>query len=540
MEASEPAAEVEGKLLVTSPRGLDRIAPAVRLERHPLRRRRAQRLHTVYLDTPDFALARGGVALRLRRDGTRWEATAKWSGDSRGAVHARPELTVPLAGEPELPFALPEGALRTHLVARVMDRPLHPILITDIYRRRLDVLSTAASRGVLAEIALDEVTLRSPEGHAFASYSEVEIESRGAPPEKIHALTEALRTRFALVPSTHSKAGLGLALLYGDVEVAPAAAEAPAREDSVASAVRKIAALQLARLRDRDPGARTGDDPESLHQMRVATRRLRAALRAFGDAVPPRLGDELRRELQWLGGCLGAVRDLDVHRADVDRHAVALPPAYREALKPFVRYLDEERGRRRAALADALGSERYFQLLAKLDAVSASRPSRERLPPEAQQPITAVGAASAERALRRLVKRGRKIGPAAAPELLHALRIRVKRVRYLYEFFEDLCGKSGRRVVKRLTRIQDLLGSFQDAVVIAEMVCRYLDLPEAAAAPSTVLALQEFAQARLRDTAALRAEFDREWRKLAAKRMRRTAKAAVEKLRGSRAAADTE
>lgn len=537
MEASEPAAEVEGKLLVPSEPGLDRIARLTRLGRHRLRRRRSQRLHSVYLDTPDFSLTRHGVALRLRRDGTSWEATVKWSGNVDGAVHDRPELNVRLASTPELPFALPEGPLRTYVVVHAMDRPLHPILRTEIRRRRLDVLpaSSSSRREPVAEIALDQVTLGSPQDQPFASYAEVEVEARGASRDTVHSLTETLRKRFGLEPSTHSKLAFGLALLYGDVALQPGAPAPLERDDPIATAVRKIVAIQLARLRERDPGVRTGNDPDALHEMRVATRRLRAALRSFRIAIPSRLCDELGGELRWLGSCLGAVRDLDVHLADLDRHAVALPPSYREALEPFRQYVGEERRQKSDALREALDSRRYFQLLAKLETFSTSRPSPDRLPAAAQQPISAFGAAAAEKALRRFWKRGRKTDSAATPEALHKLRIRAKRTRYLLEFLADFCGKPGRRLIRRLIRVQDVLGAFNDAIVIADLVCRYLDRPQALSVPpSTTLALQEFAQGRLRETATLRAKFERSWRRFASKRVHKAARRAIENLTGGR------
>ncbi len=76
-----------------------------------LRLRAPVRLHSVYLDTAAFALARHGIALRVRRQGRRWEATAKWAGTSAGSLHQRPELTVPLPGPPPDPFELPEGKI---------------------------------------------------------------------------------------------------------------------------------------------------------------------------------------------------------------------------------------------------------------------------------------------------------------------------------------------------------------------------------------------------------------------------------------------
>src|SRR4030095_13743691 len=133
-----------------------------RFRRRP---RGVQHLHSVYLDTRDFALARAGIALRLRRAGRSWEATAKWSGRVAGALHERPELTVALPGEPTSPFTLPDGPLRTQLTAVLLGRRLSPILVSEVRRQLRDLLPASASASdSLAEVALDTVELRGPNG----------------------------------------------------------------------------------------------------------------------------------------------------------------------------------------------------------------------------------------------------------------------------------------------------------------------------------------------------------------------------------------
>jgi hypothetical protein len=134
------ALEVEAKLLVPTTTDLRAIARLTHIGPYPLRPRGAVRLLSSYLDTPNLVLARNGVAVRLRRQGRQWEATAKWAGQVRGDVHERAELTVALSRAPELPFVVPPGPLHTQLAALAAGRPLVPILITDIHRRLFDVL----------------------------------------------------------------------------------------------------------------------------------------------------------------------------------------------------------------------------------------------------------------------------------------------------------------------------------------------------------------------------------------------------------------
>lgn len=487
----------------------------------------------MYFDTADFDLTRHGAALRVRRDGRRWEATAKWQGDVEGALHARPELTVPLPRQPADPFTLPDGPLRMHLTALVMGRPLAPILATDIRRRRFDVVAPAHLKAgpALAEIALDQVTFRRPDGTPAASDCEVEIELRQGTAKDIAALTELLQERAALTASPHTKLGRGLRAVHGARCPTPIAPQRVRGSDSVAAAARKIVGAHLARLRDCDPGTRLGDNLEALHAMRVATRRLRAAVHTLETGLPERVEARLERELRWLGHTLGAVRDPDVQLAHLAEHSSALPAAYRDALEPFQRHLQTTRSAQRAILLAALDSPRYFRLLAELKrfALRRARPHS----PSAQQPIGTLGAIAVERAFRRLLKRGRRVSATPAPEDLHALRIRAKRLRYLLEFLHDVTGKPGRHLTRQLVRLQDLLGICNDTVVAADFVCRYLDGAGAQLAPSTALALQEVAQAALRRGAAARAEFKQAWRRFSAKRNQREFRAVLERLDAS-------
>jgi hypothetical protein len=128
--------EIEAKLLVPDVATLSDIAKLKELGPYRLWLRRTLELHTVYLDTAQFTLARQGIALRVRRDRTQWEATIKWSGREDGMIHTRPELTVRLASTPAFPFTLRPGPLADHLSELVAGQRLTPILISDTRRQR--------------------------------------------------------------------------------------------------------------------------------------------------------------------------------------------------------------------------------------------------------------------------------------------------------------------------------------------------------------------------------------------------------------------
>ncbi len=211
--------EVEAKLLAPRAAVLTAIARVKSLGPYRLRPRQTAHLHTIYLDTREFTLARHGVALRLRRNRARWEASAKWSGREDGSIHERPELTVPLPHAPSFPFTLPPGPLVTHLSGLVAEQGLAPILISDVRRQRFAVLLAQRIKDpAFAELALDQVRLSAPGSgrRAAITYCEVEIELEpGGAVQELCDFAELLRARFALTPVEDSKFSRGLALLYG-------------------------------------------------------------------------------------------------------------------------------------------------------------------------------------------------------------------------------------------------------------------------------------------------------------------------------------
>ena len=479
MAKSSVPSEVEVKLLIPGAPLLRAIGQLKAVGAHRLRVRPPQTLHSLYLDTSELALTRRGVALRLRSDGRRWEATAKWSGTERQALHERPELNVALEAKPMLPFRLPPGPLHSHLAALVRARPLIPLVITDIRRRRFDVMPAHGRNGEpIAELALDTVRLCGPRGELAAPpYCELEIELRRGSGRTLISVARWLQERYDLAPSRSSKFVRALSAVRGPELPSSPALERVRPDDSLYDTVCKVAAAQLRRLLLNDPGARLGRDPEAVHDMRVAARRLRAAWRAFEAGVPDRLRSRLGRDLKWLGRCLGRVRDLDVELQSLHDSVAALPVARRRGIGPYRIHLQTQRAQCQRDLLQALDSPRYFDLLARIEDLAASTvpPPRSAA---ARARTAAVGRRAIKRAFRRLLDRGAAIDRDPSAEDLHALRIRAKRLRYVLEFLRELTGAPGRRLAKQLVRLQDLLGTFNDAQVATRRLAR-LPAPQA-------------------------------------------------------------
>jgi CHAD domain-containing protein len=232
----------------------------------------------------------------------------------------------------------------------------------------------------------------------------------------------------------------------------------PARLGSEALA-RIMATLpeQIDAIRDHAAGARRGTDPEDVHDMRTAARRLRAILRAVRSGFDRAWVEALRSELEWLGTRLGAVRDLDVLREHLRDELAALEDSTgRSASLQLSECLDVEHSRARAKLLAALDSPRYPELLRRLEEA-------------VRQPRVVTADLSLPRIAARQFKKLRKAVKALSAEPsdgdLHAVRIKVKHARYAAELAEEEIGRPAARFVDKAKKVQDILGEHQDAVM---------------------------------------------------------------------------
>ncbi len=248
----------------------------------------------------------------------------------------------------------------------------------------------------------------------------------------------------------------------------------PLSPDGGAIQLRAMIEAQRRALLEHDPGTRLGDDPENLHQHRVAARRTRAFLRASRGYVDPEWARALADPLQELGRVTGPVRDLDVLAEHVRSELETLDPAERSGADLLRARLDAERSSARRQLLDALDSDSYRALLGRLRI-------RPRLAPDVSSvPLDRI----ARKAFRRLVRAVEKLDPAPDDAAVHRLRIKLKRARYAAE----LSGADGGRAERFLSRakaLQDLLGEHQDAVV-AERRLRELALAGVSASEAFV------------------------------------------------------
>ncbi len=385
---------------------------------------------STYYDTPARSLARCGITLRCRVEAgsSRWQL--KLPRDS-----ARAELEV--AGAPEAVAA----EMTALLVAHLRHGPLEPV--ATLQTRRVGVRVVSGERS-LADVLFDSVLVLR-QGHAEEAFEEIEVELVDGDEADLDELSRTLRRAGAQRTKGIPKV---MRVLELDEEVAPPRA-APGVEH-----LRFLLGRQLLELETYDPGVRLGADAEDLHRFRVATRRTRALIRASrplaGDQLAA-LGDELR----WLGGVLGPARDLDVLLEHL-RPIVAGLGADVAGGEAILAELDRERGADRAAVLEALGSERYLALLDRFSADLAALQGHD-------SDARLVDIARAE--ARRLARAHAKLGSNPEDERLHALRIKAKHLRYAAELAAQAEGKRWLAVVDATRDLQDLIGSHQDAVV---------------------------------------------------------------------------
>jgi inorganic triphosphatase YgiF len=314
-----------------------------RLDGEPLEERR---FTSTYYDTADFRLARSGVTLRRRveRGKSLWQLKLP-----RGAARLELELAGGAAGPPE--------RIKELLFAFLHGRELVPTAKLRTVRRGLRL---AGNDDSAADVVMDEVAVLDGR-RVTGSFSDLEVEIVRGDEQTLDEVEQALSKAGARRGDPRPKVMRALGL-------DPNAAVLSVRRS--ASPVEHLQA-RLERLHEQllvhDLGVRLGDDPEELHKLRVATRRLRALLRAARPMLVREWSEPLRAELQWLGGVLGPASDLDVLIQHLWEEAEDLSADERRALSRAVAVLEREREEAGEALREAMGSERYVELLAAVE-----------------------------------------------------------------------------------------------------------------------------------------------------------------------------
>jgi CHAD domain-containing protein len=267
--------------------------------------------------------------------------------------------------------------------------------------------------------------------------------------------------------------------------------------------VRIALASSVARFDTHEPLLWTDRDPEAVHQARVATRRLRSDLGTLHEFVDAQWSMHLRAELRWLGAELGGVRDVEVLHARLTLHASLLPDADADAARAAIRRLAAEGTAARADLLGALRNPRYAQLHRALHEAVISPRLTEAAGARAVDALPAAVRPTWRR-LRRAVD---DLATVPSDAALHEVRIRAKRCRYAAESAVPVIGKRARDLATAVTRVQDVLGEQQDAVVADSWLAK--TAPECS--PSEAYALGMLAEIERSQSVRARAALASAW-----------------------------
>ena len=464
-EAALHAAEIELKLLVPSDRLADfNDAPIIAANA----RNKGTRKHlkAVYYDTPKRALRRDGFSFRVRQSGARFTQTVKAESGSDPLRRGEWEAAVP-SMTPDIALAMP--LVSDKLRAELERHPVEAVFKSDIHRhqRLVDLPS-----GTI-EVAFDQGQLTS--GDRSLPVSEIELELKSGSPSAIWELALRLAEYGSVKPSIRTKSARGFDLAADTPPSAPKPPKLRLNPSiSLDEAFSEILRSCLLHLLQSLPAAEDGRDPEGIHQLRVALRRLRSALDLMRSVVSLNKLDVMRAEAKWLAGSLSGARDWDVFRQETLRTVADGCPSV-AGFDTLAELADERRATYYDKARLALADRRCQYFVIGLGAWIEARGWRSEVTPEglAQLAEPAINFArnilSAQHA--KVLKRGRKFKSLPTEER-HRVRLAAKKLRYVADFLLPLCGhgKSAKRFSRRLADLQQELGIYNDMATTASLL----------------------------------------------------------------------
>jgi CHAD domain-containing protein len=418
-----------------------------------------------YFDTDDWRIYRAGYALRIRRtDGEKVEATMKRLAPANGdtGLKRRREISEPLAVADLQTLKDSPGPVGDRVRALTGPEALRPLFEVRTRRSTHHLLLDGFRAG---EVALDETAIPVDEEAEPARIRRVEVEVEPEALDRLEPFVGRLRGECRLSAAVASKYESGL-LARGLTPPEPPEFGPTGVDGSLSTGefAFRLLRTQFGNFLVHEPGTRIGEDPEELHDMRVATRRMRAAMKVFEEALPARTR-AFRNSFKWVSGVLGEVRDVDVQLGHLEVWVSEAAPEDREPLVALRAVLEAQRVKRRKAMLRALGSRRYARLVASFSAFLQKGPSRRAA--GARQPITEAAPRLLRKPFRKVRKLGDPLSELSSGEEFHELRKKGKRLRYALEFLEGVYGQPIREFVGPLKKLQDVLGDHQDAEVAA-------------------------------------------------------------------------
>jgi triphosphatase len=416
-----------------------------------------------YFDTEDWRIYQAGYALRIRRVEGKNKVEAAMmllaSEDDAPGLRSRREICEPL--DIAEPGAFDDsGPVGKRISALVGPNRLRTLFEIQTHRNAFGLILEGTEVG---EVALDETDIPLENDGEATHVRRVEVEVEPDAVLQLEPFVERLRDTCRLSPATDSKYEAGL-FARGLAPPGPPEFGPTDVDDSLTAGELAFRVLreQFAVFLAHELGTRIGEDPEELHDMRVATRRMRAAMKIFEEPLPVRV-QRFRDEFKWIAGALGEVRDLDVQLERLDGWISSASSRDREPLEALRAVFQERRKKARRSMLRKLDSRRYARFVESFGAFLERGPSRRAQ--ASRQPILAAAPELIRKPYRKMSKLGNPLTQESSSEEYHELRKKGKRLRYALEFLSGIYGDRAKDLIKALKELQDVLGDHQDAEV---------------------------------------------------------------------------
>jgi len=458
-----------------SARDLALLARSSKLQGYVLGRAATRRLDSIYYDTPELSLAKAGLSLRVRKNGGSYVQTVK--DESSGTLLSqRPEYECELPSPQPDPDRISDAEVRERVRAIVNGTPIEPAIETDILRTTRSVKNASGDE---IELAVDRGEIRtSTNGGATVPVGEIELELKKGSPSVLYDVARQLSRRVPLTAGIESKLARGMRILEGHDAGAHKAGRVELPPDCTAEeAFRAILLHCLRHIARNTEAVAEARLPEGVHQIRVGLRRLRAAISAFGHEFRVRELEALRERAKIRADIFGDTRELDVFVVEL------LTPVEESAKTPGLPQLrlvlDELRRGSWDRAVELVRSDDFTGFLLDLAAAIESRIWREAAPPESVlaflRPARDLASEALDRKLKQACKRAKNLSSLDIEDR-HRLRIALKKLRYSAEFFAPLFpAKDVSSFLQRLSKLQDLFGTLNDAAAAQTVVRRIVD-----------------------------------------------------------------
>lgn len=514
--------EIEAKFSTLNAQLLHKLAaPGLSLSGYRFGASVIKEMTDIYLDTPDYRLLRTGYQLRARLSAGQWLATLKSRGvGSDIGIYHRLEIEEPLATEraPATIGDLPPAIIATLAGIVAPAQSLASICVIALTRRVRDVIAGAPGRRRstaqrLAILSLDEMIIQQCAGDPpLARLYEVEVElAPDVDAAELQVLADRLIGVYALRPSQESKLERALGVLSRHPAGSPENWQGLQPAMHMGEACRIIWHEQFMKLLLSEAGVRHDADPEYVHDARVAIRRARAAARIYQGYFQPKAVRRYFKQLRKTARLLGAVRDLDVAIAKLERYQQKTRKRSRGDLQATLSEWIAKRSAAYQALIVWLESAGYAKFVTMFLAFCRTpgdgvvdmtpQPGEEVTPFQVRHVTPAMLLSNFARV------RSYEVwfdGPEEPPvETIHRLRIECKYLRYNLEFMAGLLGAESNEIIVLLRKLQDDLGNLNDAVVSKQFL--------SAAESSAIVTRYEGTQQQIIDTlrSRLRGDFMR-------------------------------